>query len=247
MKTYFDFAQGSPEYWAKRRGVPTASEASRIITAVEGKPSKGGFGYACELVAQIYDPSYPRMDGFASSAMRNGQLMEGEARAWLEMEIGQVRQVGFVTTDDGRFGCSPDALIVSGDEIVGGVEIKSPDPKTHVAWLTEALNGPLLPDDHKQQVHDCLAVTGLPYWIFASYVDGLPPFYVRVEPDAYTAKLKESLESFWCVYQMVLARVRELGPEFKPAAVADARAEEDAALACFGGTGPKDANLMNES
>jgi hypothetical protein len=53
-----------------------------------------------------------------------------------------------------------------------------------------------LPDDHKQQVHGAMAVTGLRRWDFFSYFPGLQPFHITVLRDAYTDKLAASLDQF---------------------------------------------------
>lgn len=145
--------------------------------------------YACQLLADIYDPHYPRLDSFASAAMKNGSATEEEARNWYAMERDcDVEQVCFCTTDDGRLGCSPDGLI--GDE--GGLELKCPLPKTHLRWLIAGG----LPEEHRQQTHGELIVTGCDWIDFMSYAPGLPPLLVRVEPDGYTKRLRPALMCF---------------------------------------------------
>ena len=230
MKVY-NFPQYDAEWWAIRRGVPTVSEFKKLLTA-GGKLSEQAGGYACKLIGDLYDRQYPRTDTYVSAAMKNGTMLEPEARAWYELETGQtVRQVGFCLTDDGRFGASPDALV--GDD--GVLELKSPNPQTHVEWLI----GGVLPAEHGPQVHGALIVTGRPWCDFMSYVDGLPALRVRVEPDAYTAKLKEAMEVFWLKYQGLLAAVREKYPTLCEDRIhrvtVDAQAEEEAAAALFGG------------
>jgi len=182
-------AQYTPEWWTARRGIPTASRMGDIITAQTMKPSVGMTRYICELVGDLADPQYPRVDDYQSAAMKNGTILEPEARAWYEMDTNQtVRQVGFILSDDGRFGCSPDGLI--GD--AGGLELKSPLPKTHVAYL---LDGGL-PDAYKAQVHASLVVTGLAWWDFVSYCPGLEPLRVRVIPDDFTEALRVCMAQF---------------------------------------------------
>jgi hypothetical protein len=57
-----------------------------------------------------------------------------------------------------------------------------------------------LPDEHSQQVHGSMAVTGLNSWHFFSFFPGLQPFHIIVYRDAYTAKLSASLDDFLIQY-----------------------------------------------
>src|SRR5258707_9480021 len=98
----------------------------------------------------------PLIDLSASSFMlEQGMIVEEEARPWYELEYEKsVRKVGFITTDDGLFGCSPDGLIecpnfvleelakrhnayvsIDGVGYDCGLEIKSPAAHTHVKYL----------------------------------------------------------------------------------------------------------------
>lgn len=188
MKT-FDCDQYSPSWWEVRRGIPTASCASDIITPAKGDLSKSADKYICQLLADRYDPAYGQVDDYVSAAMKNGTLMEPEARRFYEFDMDvEVRQVGFCLTDDGRAGCSPDGLV--GDD--GGCEIKSPTHKVHVGYL---LDGGM-PVEYRPQVHWSLVVTGRKWWDFWSYAPGLPPLRVRVEPDDYTDKVREAMTTF---------------------------------------------------
>jgi hypothetical protein len=200
---HIECQQGSIEWWAARRGVPTASGFDRIITPKTMKLAAAHVEYACELIGDMHrlDDADAR-DGYTSPAMQNGIDTEPEARAWYEMENSvTVERVGFITTDDGRFGCSPDALV--GD--MGGLELKCPRQKAQVRYL---LGGRVVPDEYKAQVHGNLIVTGRAWWDFLSYCPGLPTLIVRVEPDKFTAALKSVLEEFWGSYTEMLAKVK---------------------------------------
>ncbi len=188
MRT-FDFPQRSPEWWAIRRGIPTASGFSRIITS-KGEPASAQAGYIAELVAEaVSDQPLPNYQPFRGKAVNDGLANEDEARRWYELEHGvEVTQVGFCLSDCDRYGCSPDGLV--GDD--GGIELKCPALKTHAAY---AIKG-TLPNQYKAQVHGSLIVTGRPWWAFVSYADGLSPFVVRVVPDEFTEKLRTELMKF---------------------------------------------------
>ena len=186
----YDFPQYSEAYWKERRGTATSSNASKIITPAKGELSKSAEGYCCDLIAELYDHDYGPRDEFATAAMRNGTIMEPEARRYFEFETGlTVKQVGFCRTDDRRFGCSPDGLV--GDSAV--LELKSPKCATQIAYL---LDGGL-PDTYKPQCHWHLMVTGFDVCWFMSYYPGLPPLLVKVERDGYTEKVAAAADEFW--------------------------------------------------
>lgn len=195
--------QGSVEWWNARRGVPTASEFGRILTPKTMKMGAGAESYIAELVGDSLRTDYAETDEFVSADMKRGLLFEPESRAWYEFDKGvDVRQVGFVTTDDGRFGCSPDGLV--GDD--GGLEMKNPAPHTHVQYL---LDGEL-PSEYKGQVHGQIIVAELKWVDFLSYFPGLPPLLIRVFPDSYTEALREALEVFYRKYQDALTKIKSM-------------------------------------
>lgn len=171
--------------------------------------SEGALGYVCQLIADRVNPEYGLSEGYVSAAMRNGIMLEPTACEWYSLHRGvEVQKVGFCTTDDGRFGWSPDrqvGLRRDGErwKAKGAVEVKCPEHATLVRWL---LDGGL-PDDHKCQCHGGLVVGGLEWIDFFAYADGLPPLLIRVEPDAFTEKLRGALDQFHDLYMTTLARL----------------------------------------
>lgn len=194
--------QYSEEYWLLRRGVPTASEMNKILTPKTGRLSAQADDYICKLIGDIFNPDYlaeKLNDEHATEAMRRGSEREAEARKHYSFVHGvDVQQVGFCTTDDGRFGCSPDGLI--GDD--GLLELKNPSHAVQARYLIDGG----LPDEYRVQVHGQLAVTGRKWLHFRSYCPPLPELLVRVEPDKFTLLLEEALNQFWDKYQSLLAR-----------------------------------------
>ncbi len=130
--------------------------------------------------------------------VKYGKLLEPYARDFYERKTGyQVTEVGFIESDSGGFGCSPDGLILEDESfpMIGwncshGVEIKCPTPETHAAWLLAGT----LPECHKLQVHACMAVCGLDRWDFLSYCPGDAPLLVTVERDEFTDRLEAGLK-----------------------------------------------------
>lgn len=194
-----DCIQGTPEWYWLRAGMPTASRFDSIITPAKGELSKGITGYIAELIAETVTGIPADIDSYMSRAMVDGVNTEAEARNWYAFDTGRdVEQVGFITDDDGHFGCSPDGLV---DED-GGLELKCPTAKVHVGYL---LDNASLVTAYKCQVHGCLAVTGRAWWDVMSYCQGFPPVLIRVEPDEFTGKLSVALSKFRMEFEQAVA------------------------------------------
>lgn len=206
-----DCEQGSPEWIHARRGVPSASNFAKLITP-GGKLSTQAHGYAYELLADLADPNFGEYDDYVSAAMKNGNIIEPEARSYYAFARGaDVEQVGFCMDDAGRFGASPDGLV--GDD--GGLEIKSPLHKTHIGYLIDGV----VPPKYLPQVHGCMVVTGRNRWDFMSFAPGLPELLVTVRQDAYTDKLRHAMDEFWKIYTQTRAKLEALGwTPYTPAA-----------------------------
>ena len=181
-------AQYSDEWWEARRGLPTASQFSRIV--------KGDGSRSTQRTAYLYECAAVRITGiykasFSSAAMDEGTAREAISRKIYAMEKEViVDEVGFCISDCGRYGASPDGMILSDGGIL---ELKNPSAHTHVGYLMKGT----LPSAYKQQVFGELLVTGCDYADFMSYSPGLPLFIVRVEPDReLLAKLEAALIEF---------------------------------------------------
>jgi hypothetical protein len=202
----YDVEQGSPEWHKLRRGRPTASNFHRIITGKGMKPSKSMEGYIDELIGEALAIHQPEgAPSYTSRAMSYGVETENEARRWYQLNTeAEVRKVGFITTDDHRFGGSPDALV--GPD--GGMELKCPTPKVHMSYLRRGG----VPANYKAQVHGGLICGAgvLSWWDFVSYCPGLEPVKVRVVRDDFTTELAVCLEIFWRQYMQTLERIKNL-------------------------------------
>lgn len=181
-----DCEQGSPEWFAARLGKPTASEFDKIITA-GGKPSTQADGLMHKLLAELITGKPAVFT--ESDWMKRGKEFEAEARDFLAFQLDiEIRQVGFVTTDCGSFGCSPDGLYAE-----GGCELKCPSPAVHVSYLLAGK----LPADYVPQVQGSMLVTGAPWWDFVSYHPDMPPLILRIERDeTYLEALADYMAKF---------------------------------------------------
>jgi len=221
VRAYF-MIQYSSEWWTVRRGVPTASQFDKIITPKGWEPSKGAATYIAELCAETADL---RPNWFSerpmNPAQRHGLDTEPKARRYYEYalteagELDRVQQVGFIHTDDGRFGASPDGLVWLKDGRRGALELKCPQLNTQSKYL---LKGDL-PASYKPQVHGQLLIGNFDFVDFLSYAEGLDPLLIRVFPDEDTLKLRDALESFNLLYNAALAKLglRRFNPnDWKP-------------------------------
>jgi len=194
VKIWPAMEQGSEAWFQARTGRPTASNFSRIITPT-GKDSSQWEGYAIDLMADCIRPDMVAFEG--NRHTDRGNELEPEARAEFSRVMGlSVDQVGFVTRDDGIVGCSPDGVLYHNGSLIAGLELKCPLAKNHAKYLIEGV----LPPDYAPQVHGGMAVTGLDYWYFMSYCQGMAPFILRVERDGYTAKVVDALDRFLIYY-----------------------------------------------
>jgi putative phage-type endonuclease len=183
-----DVEQGSPEWHALRAGIPTASEASKLVTST-GKPSTSVEGYAMKLAGDLYaGHDIDAWEGNAFTA--RGHELEHEARLAYELENdADVEQVGFITNDEMTYGASPDGLCGE-----GLVEIKCL-PKKHIAALVYFNKHGKAPPDYIAQIQFQLMVTGRVYCDLLYYHPDLPSLTIRVYPDDKLVKvLLEQLE-----------------------------------------------------
>ena len=205
MITYPHVIQNSVAWEELRRLRPTASNASKIITAVKGDLSASARKYAIELATQSLFDSAPDPAKWTGNAHTdNGHDREQEAReAYTSLTGFAVETLGFCTTDDSFVGCSPDGMVRGPDGYLHGLEIKCPTSAVHVDYLLAGT----LPDEYKQQVHCSMYVTGLDQWSFFSYFPTLAPFHLTIYRDAYTAKLGAAMDEFRILYCKVKAEV----------------------------------------
>ncbi|HEX6926796.1 MAG TPA: YqaJ viral recombinase family protein [Longimicrobiaceae bacterium] len=183
--------QGSPEWMNARLGIPTASRFSEIITPATLKPSKSASKYRNQLLAE-WLLGYPIDWSNGGSAWTDrGREMEGEARAFYEMQFDvDVVRVGFVLREDGRVGGSPDGLIGTD----GGVDFKCPALHTHIGYMLEPDK---LAADYRAQVQGYMYLTGRAWWDLFAYSPALPHVRVTVERDAeFQAALGAALDAF---------------------------------------------------
>lgn len=203
-----DCEQNSPEWFAARMGIPTASEFHTVMAVgPKGGKSVGRVDYLNKLVGEIITGE--PMSSYVNSDMERGKLMEDEARdLYAFSNNAELHRVGFIRNGDA--GASPDCLI--GDE--GGLEIKSAAAHVQIKRL---LSGEL-PSEHKAQVHGCLWITERKWWDFCSYSPKLPLFVVRVFRDEdYIKSLANHVDLFNVELKQTVEYIRRYGSKSEAA------------------------------
>lgn len=207
MKIHKDIAQQSWEWFSRRAGKVSGSEVGNLISD-KGKLRDWKTAmpntYLCRKLAEKWRGG-PLQAFTGSQQTDQGQLQEEKARNYFAALLeSDIETIGGMESDDGRLWCSPDGII--GERI--GLEIKCPNPDTHIGWL---LDGPLVPAEHILQVQFALFVTGWREWQFLSWVKDLPHLAVRVTADqAIQASITEALAEFYGRFDLAWAKLCEL-------------------------------------
>jgi hypothetical protein len=197
-----DVQQGSPEWLKLRLGIPTASEFEKIVTPT-GKLSAQARKYAHRLIAEgLLQTSLDSIDGLEWIA--RGKELEPDAVKLYEFENDVTTEaVGFITSDDGLIGCSPDRLV--GD--AGLLEVKCPAPQTHVGYFLDGFG-----NDYVPQVQGQLYVAEREWCAKFSYHPEFPPVSVTTYRDEPFIKLlASSLSAFNDMKAEMLERIRAQG------------------------------------
>lgn len=182
----FNLEQGTEAWLKLRLGIPTTSNFSKIITPT-GKKSTSYKDYLDDLLAQIIFGRY--QDAHKSDAMMRGNELEPMAvECYASITSTKPKEVGFITTKDGRIGCSPDRLI--GD--YGLLEVKCPLEKQH----SKNLRTGVIDSKYYPQVQGQIAMTGRKWCDWMSFHPEAPPSIVRVErDDEYIEKMLSYINS----------------------------------------------------
>lgn len=177
MKVH-DVEQNSLEWDALRAGIPTASEFSRLVTA-KGEPSQSIRDYAVTLAGEKF--AGKPLDPWGGNKWSDrGKDLEASAIAMYEMiKDVDVQRIGFVTSDDGVAGCSPDGAVRGG----GGVELKCLKAETHIHVILAHRKTGKTPGGYVQQVQGQMLICEWDWVDLLFYHPDLPPLIVRVTPD----------------------------------------------------------------
>ncbi len=204
-----DCAQGSPEWFAARAGIATASCFADILAKGRGNEEAAARrNLRARLVVERLTGKV--VETYKNAAIQQGTQREPFARSVFESRTGLfVDEVGFCRHDSLEAGASPDGLI----DDHGGVEIKCPELAAHLEYLQ--LPHSVCPARYVAQVQGCMWITGRKWWNFVSYNPDFPEnlqMVVRdvVRDDRYIAGLEIAVSLFMSEVAEEEAAVRKL-------------------------------------
>lgn len=160
--------QGSHEWFAARCGVPSGSRYADVMAkGRDGGKSATRQSYVVELALERITGA--KTSFVTTKAMEDGVDREPLARGAYEARTGAiVQEVGFCLHDHLHTGVSPDGLV----DARGLLEIKCPQPKTHLEYLR--LEPGKCPSAYRWQVQGQLWVAERDWCDFASYNPDFP-------------------------------------------------------------------------
>lgn len=196
--------QSSPEWFAARAGIPTASCFATVMAKgkTAGAKSLTREKYMRELAGEIITGEV--IEGFTNGHMERGKAMEDEARdLYAFMRDAEPQRIGFMR--NGQKGASPDSLI--GND--GGLEIKTKLPHLLIECFER---GDVCPPEHLAQVQGSMWVAEREWWDFVAYWPKMPLFTVRVYRDeAYISNLSGEVDRFNDELAALVERIRRWG------------------------------------
>jgi hypothetical protein len=187
-----DCPQGSPEWFAARCGVASASRFAAIMATIKTGEAAERRNYRADLVVERLTGK--PLEGFTSAAMKQGIEREPFARMAYEARTALiVQEVGFCRHDELEAGASPDGLI--GED--GGLEVKCPERSAHLRYLQQKAE----PPEYTWQIQGGMWITGRAWWDFVSYNPDFPEnlqlIVRRIERDeAAIRKLADAVATF---------------------------------------------------
>lgn len=202
MSQVFLCEQGSPEWFAARLGIPTASEYATILArGKDGGASIGRRTYMLKLAGEIITGR--PMEAYSNAHMERGKEMEAEARDFYSYASNaELTRVGFI--HNGITGCSPDALVGAN----GMLEIKTALPHILIPHL---LKGEF-PAEHQAQCQGNLMVAERAWIDLMIYWPQMPLFQLRAQrDDSYIARLADAVERFNAELHALVEQVRRCG------------------------------------
>lgn len=193
---FLDVEQLSEDWYALRRGIPTASKFSSILAEGEGKMRTK---YLCQLAGEII--SGETAETFRNEAMERGRIMEDAARAYYQRaHLADVERIGFVRRTvrkhfhDYIIGASPDAKVGKRK----GLEIKTMRPELLFELKRNGAAGP--PPQFRAQCQGTMWAADWDELDLLLFYDGrkkpMALSFTMVRDDAFIGRLAQEVERF---------------------------------------------------
>lgn len=198
MKIHYDIVQKSPEWINIKKGKLSGSRVDEVFK-LDGSLKTGYISYirkyAREAIVDDEREISQRDKKENSFDISWGNKYEPEAKQWFHNNVHPIIDVGFIESDIGFFGTSPDGIIADGMNLVSGVEFKCPHIDTHVNYGIDIINGKL-PNRVKLQVHANMIAANVDSWFFVSYYPGQVPHLIEIKKDKFTEDFKKCIIKF---------------------------------------------------
>lgn len=213
---YFEkVEQRSPEWYALRIGIPTASVFATVMAS--GVDS----GDSITRQKLLYQMAGEKLTGkpadrFINADMQRGIDMEPAARAFYKRtRFADIEEIGFIRrTIHNPFGeplivgCSPDALIGKRKLL----QIKTMKPELLIPLSLKGANG--FPAEHRAQCQGELFVSDRDETDLMFFFEGMPvaPTYTIERDDLYIKRIKDACEVFAYDLRKLVERLKEMAP-----------------------------------
>lgn len=216
-KIHWDIEQGSADWFKLHTTIPTSSRFSDVMTPKKLDMSASRKKYACQIIAARL--LNWQADSLAKiQHIEDGRKNEPIAVAQLELVRDvETKTVGFITTNDGRFGASPDRVVMKGDQVQITVEAKCPTIPVQLEYLLAEQLAAMSPVSEMAVEYKCqrqghLFIAEADEAIFYSYNERTPACYVRSYRDEpFIKKLDASLRQFDEELEMLMETAKRLG------------------------------------
>ena len=163
---------------------------------------------------------------FKSFSMDNGHVLEPFSRAAYE-QFRQltVTEVGFLQSDlFPNFGMSPDGVIFDGETVVGIVEIKCPEPQTHIRYIRQDK----IPTEYDDQILSAFVVGDEVQFVdfvsFCPVIKSYPFFIKRARRADYEMEIAAARGALLKFFEQVdkMEKIALTGNGFIPSNLDDA-------------------------
>lgn len=195
--------QGTQAWIVARLGIPSSSNFDKILTP-GGKLSESAKKYAYYLAAEYLLKRQLDSIDYLEWVARGKELEPDAVKNYEFLQEVKTRPVGFITTDDGRIGSSPDRLITGCN---GGVEIKCPSPQIHMGYMIDGFG-----KAYKVQVQGQMYVAELDFVDRYAFHPEMPPVLERTMRDEpFIALLADALNQFCDDLAEIILKARSSG------------------------------------